>query len=101
MNNSASIEPLTNIQSIEYSNFINKNTLIVARRGSGKTTFIFSIHDKLIKRTNFSRIYIVSPTDEYISQYSSHIPQATIVFKLTDNVINDLDNLPLNDLQHH
>lgn len=89
MNNSTFIEPLTNTQSLDYSNFINKNTLITSKRGSGKTSFILSIYDELIKLTDFSQVFIVSRGNQYDRKYTSHIPGATIVSDLNSIAINN------------
>lgn len=86
------------MSTLNYDDFINKNTLIVARRGCGKTTFVLSIYDNLIRITNFSQIYVVDPNELHNDRYSLHIPQAKLAFDLTDSVLNDLDNLPPNSL---
>ena len=92
------IDVETNEQIINYDIFLNKNTLIIGNRGSGKTACVLSMYDEMIKRNKFRKIYIICPTEQLNPNYSQHLPRAKIVFSLTDEVFNDLEKLPANSL---
>lgn len=76
----------------------NETTLIVGRRGTGKSHFIVRIYETLNIFEQFDHVYIIAPTEEMSPFYSIRIPDATIASALTDEIMDDLCTLSPNSL---
>ena len=76
----------------------NETSLIVGQRGTGESYFILYIYETLDNIEQFDQVYIVAPKEEMIPFYSTYIPDATIVFALTNEIVDDLCTLSPNSL---
>ncbi|VBB18896.1 P-loop NTPase domain protein [Yasminevirus sp. GU-2018] len=76
---------------LDYHSFVNKKTLMIAKRGSGKTWLITSLYKGMRRTKVFKKVIVVSPTEKCNPFYVTAISEAVIYASLTDTVIAEIN----------